>query len=363
MLHLTGRTDTGGLFRYVSQLCDALHQRGHTMAVAGQLYQTRELFTPKPWPWVEMPCHGGPMRLWQAHRILRNWLRDHPADLLHVHFRKPMILARMQARRQRPRTPILYTLHLSGIPIHGLWRWLSDFGDHAHVASVDARDWLIHEAGVDASCITVIPHGIEPSLYPITTPTMRDAARKHLNLAGEGPIALYVGRLEDPKNEDWLLDLAASRQVPGLQVIMVGTGPNESMVRARIGRDGLHNQVRVYPFGSPLIYYQAADALLLPSQIEGFSLVTMEAMCTGLPVLRTRTAGTTETILEGQTGRSTRIDHDDFLQHALSFLSNLSELRRMGERAAQHVREHLTYEKQLTATVDLYRRLIHEASR
>ncbi len=333
------------------------------MAVAGQLHETRELFVPKPWPWVQIPCHGGPIRLWQANRILHHWLRDHPADLLHVHFRKPMILARRLARNRKPRLPILYTLHLSGIPIHGLWRWLSDFGDHAHVASVDARDWLIHEAGVDASRITIIPHGLDPLLYPVTTPTMREAARKQLNLTSDGPIALYVGRLEDPKNEDWLLDLAASKQVPGMQVMLVGTGPNEAMVRARIEREGLQNQVRVYPFGSPLVYYQAADALLLPSQIEGFSLVTIEAMCTGLPVLRTRTAGTSETIIEGQTGRSTPIDHDAFLHEAVAFLSNQRELRRMGVLAAEHVRQHLTYEKQMSATMALYRRLIHESSR
>ena len=44
---------------------------------------------------------------------------------------------------------------------------------------------------------------------------------------------------------------------------------------------------------------------------EGFSLVCAEAMCTGLPVLRTRTAGTRELILEDQTGVSTPIGPSD----------------------------------------------------
>ncbi|NJL31449.1 MAG: glycosyltransferase family 4 protein [Phycisphaerales bacterium] len=332
-MHLTGRSDTGGLFRYVSQLCDALHRQGHHPAVAGQLYETRELFANKPWPWVEIPCRGGVVAMVRALQVLQRWVDDHPVDLLHVHFRKPMFMARRVAARQRPRLPILYTLHLSGIPIHGMWRWLSDFGDHAHVASVDARDWLIEAAGVQSDKITIIPHGIDPSAFPMTTPTLRAAAREQLQINTDGPVALYVGRLEDPKNENWLLDLAATRKVPGLQIMLAGTGPNEPAVRERISREGLQDTVKLFPFASPLPYYQAADALLLPSQIEGFSLVTIEAMSTGLPVLRTRTAGTTETIVEGVTGRSTDIEHDAFLHEALSMISNMTEMKRMGTQA------------------------------
>ncbi len=107
----------------------------------------------------------------------------------------------------------------------------------------------------------------------------------------------------------------------------------------------------------PLPLLQAADALLLPSQREGFSYACAEAMCTGVPVLRTQTSGTKELIIEGTTGRSTPIDRQAFLQAAIEFLSDKPSLQRMGIAAAEHIRRNFTFERQLTETLEMYKRL------
>jgi glycogen(starch) synthase len=112
----------------------------------------------------------------------------------------------------------------------------------------------------------------------------------------------------------------------------------------------------------PLPLYHAADALLLPSEREGFSLACAEGMCTGLAVLRTATSGTGELIVEGVTGRSTAINHDAFVDAAISFLSDKAALVRMGQAAAEHVRTNYTFARQVDQTVALYRRLIKSAS-
>ena len=51
-------------------------------------------------------------------------------------------------------------------------------------------------------------------------------------------------------------------------------------------------------------FYKAADAFVMNSQGRGepFGRVTIEAMAFGLPVLGTKAGGTTEVILEGETG-------------------------------------------------------------
>jgi UDP-glucose:(heptosyl)LPS alpha-1,3-glucosyltransferase len=117
---------------------------------------------------------------------------------------------------------------------------------------------------------------------------------------------------------------------------------------------------RVIPLGErpdPLPVYQASDALLLPSMREGFSLVTAEAMSVGVPVCRTRTAGSAELIVEGATGRTTDIDRDAFVRGATEFLSDPAGLRRMSGTAAAHVRERFTFDRQLHQTIELYYRL------
>jgi glycosyltransferase involved in cell wall biosynthesis len=157
-------------------------------------------------------------------------------------------------------------------------------------------------------------------------------------------------------NEEWINALAGVVR-EGVFVV-AGEGPHEGEVRARVRAEGLEGRVKVLGHVDPLGVYQAADVLLLPSEREGFSLVCAEAMSCGVPVLRTRTAGTTETVVEGVTGRSVEIDREAFLSAAGEMMTmDAGMLRGMGEAAAKHVRERLTFERQYEATVELYRRI------
>jgi len=357
ILHLTAGSDAGGLSRYIYDLCSAMHAAGHEVAVAGERGAWHELFAEAPWPWIDVPLKGGPLRLLAAGRRLQRFLAEHPVDVIHAHYRRATLVGRFLQRRHRP--PLLYTLHLSHMAVGGVRRAFTDFGDHTHVASVDARDWLVNRAGVDANRISVIPHGIHAERFPVVDEASRATARRGLNLPLDATVAAYVGRFDVPKNEQWLIDLAqrypAGRRAP--HILLVGQGPHEAELRQRIERSGLGDRVRLLPYRPPLAIYHAADALLLPSTREGFSLVCAEAMAAGIPVLRTRTSGTSELILENVTGRSTAVDREAFLAAAVEFLADVPSLRRMGEAAARHVRQHLTFQRQYERTLDLYRRL------
>jgi glycosyltransferase involved in cell wall biosynthesis len=354
ILHLTAGSDAGGLSRYILDLGTAMTAAGHTVTVAGERGAWHEVFERSVLPWVDVPLKGGPIALWSAARTLRRWMDDHPVDVLHVHYRRPALVARLLQRRHP--VPMLYTLHLSDIAVGGPRRWLTDFGDHTHAPSAHAVRWLTHTAGVVADRITLVPHGVDPARFPVPDAATRAAARRGLSIAPDQTVAAYVGRLDDPKNVDWLLDVAAA--LPAVRLVVAGEGPHEMPLRARIGRDRLTNVTLLAGRRDPLPVYHAADALLLPSDREGFSLVCAEAMSCGLPVLRTRTAGTSEMVVEQVTGRSTPIDRRAFVSAAVAFLSDREPLAVMGARAARHVGEHLTFHRQLHDTLALYRSLV-----
>jgi glycosyltransferase involved in cell wall biosynthesis len=353
ILHLTAGSDAGGLSRYTFDLCTAMHARGHHVAIAGERGAWHEMFRSAPFPWIDAPLKGGPLALLRARRILLEYLERNPADILHVHYRRPMLVAR--ALQKRFNIPILYTLHLSHMPMSFGRQFVSDFGDHAHAASEDGRDWLL-EVGIPPDRITVIPHGIDVEKFPLADHAGRRAAREALGIPTEARVAAYVGRLDYPKNENWLLDVAL--RMPALHLLVAGDGPNQPAFRARVARDQLESRVHLLGHRPALGVYHAADALLLPSLREGFSLVCAEAMCAGVPVLRTRTSGTRELIVENVTGRSVAIDHDAFVAAAVEFLSlDSAELRRMGAAGAALVRANFTFERQFADTLALYRRL------
>ena len=362
ILHVTNGSDAGGLSRYIYDLCMAMHEQGHSVAVAGQRGAWHWLFEKAPFQWIDIPAKGGPLSLMRSASVLREYVGSHPVDILHTHYRRGTLISRRLQKQMLPevRLPILYTLHLSHIAIGWPQRVFSDFGDRTHVASEQARKWLIDEAHIDAARIKLIPHGIDPAAFPLADAATRAAARASLGLKADDRVGVFVGRLDYPKNVEWILDIAeASRQsLPQLRLLLAGEGPHEASLKSAITARGLSERVRLLGHREPLPIYQAADALLLPSLREGFSLVTAEAMSVGVPVLRTNTSGTGELIVEGITGCSTPIDHDAFVAAAIKFLGDGDKLRTMGVAAAGHIREHLSFSLQLERTVAMYREFL-----
>lgn len=357
VLHLTAGSDAGGLSRYLVDLCTALRERGHFVTIAGERGAWHDVFERASLPWIDVPMKGGPIALWRTVRTLREWLAQNPVDLIHTHYRRPTLVARRLQRNGAP--PVLYTVHLSDLSLTGPRRWLTDFGDHTHVAADEAQDWVVQVGRMPRDKVTLIPHGIDPQRFPIADEATKAAAKAAMGFEAHVHVAAFVGRFDEPKNEDWMLDLAeASRErLPDVRFVLLGEGPHEAALRRRIGSSQLHDRVTLLPRQDPLTLYQAADALLLPSVREGFSLVCAEAMSVGVPVFRTRTAGTAQLIREGFTGRSVSIDRESFIAGAIEFLADRDSLRRMGSEAAKHVRESFTFERQVDQTLDLYARL------
>lgn len=360
ILHLTAGSDAGGLSRYLLDLCNALRQRGHEVTIAGEQGAWHDLFEQSDLPWLDLPMKGGPVAMWRARSALRDWMTAHPVDLIHTHYRRPTLVARRLQRRGAP--PVLYTVHLSDLSLVGPRRWLTDFGDHTHVASNEARDWVTCAGRVPAHRVTLIPHGIDPQRFPLADDATKASAKAALGFATHEHIASFIGRFDMPKNEQWILDLAeASREpAPDVRFVLLGEGPHEPALRRRIETMRLGGRVRLLPRQDPLPLYQASDALLLPSAREGFSLVCAEAMSVGVPVLRTRTAGTSQLTREGITGRSVAIDREAFIAGAIDFLGDCAALRRMGHAAAEHVRAHYRFDQQVDRTLELYRRLARD---
>ena len=358
ILHLTAHSEPGGLSRYICDLSLAMHRAGHDVRVAGNRGSGHRMFEGAPFRFIELPLDQGPLQMWRAARALRRELAQHPVDVIHSHYRRTNWIGRRLQNDRRP--PLLYTLHLSDMPI--TWRaWLSnDYGDHVHVPAAEGRRWAVQRAGVDPARISLIPHGIQVERFPVADAVARVAARRQFGLGDGDRVAAYVGRLDLPKNEDWLLDVAerSRESIPNLKVLVAGAGPHEADFRRAIAQRGL--ETRVIALGElddPLSVYQAADALLLPSQREGFSLATAEAMSVGVPVCRTRTAGGAELIVENVTGCTTAIEREAFVAGAIEFLRDGEALARMSPAAAAHIRQHFTFERQLQQTIELYRRL------
>ena len=116
---------------------------------------------------------------------------------------------------------------------------------------------------------------------------------------------LYVGRLMEHKGVLTLLDAAATD--PGVTVTLVGSGPLEAAVDARIAELGLTGRVTRRPPVPPdrvTALLHEHDVLVHASRRETFGMTVVEAVATQTPVLVARSAGPAETLagLDGRAG-------------------------------------------------------------
>ena len=357
ILHLTAGSDLGGVSRYLMDLSCAMIHQGHQITIAGELGKWHDAFIQAGIRWINAPLTSDLFSLRRAGRTLGRQLADDRFDIVHAHYRKSAIVGRQIAKQWH--VPLLFTLHLTDIPMGFPWRWLSDFGDHTHVPSQLAKEWLIQKARVSERQITIVEHGVDTDHYVQVTNELRSNARDQLNLPQDKTIGAYVGRFDVPKNHSWLVDLAVTckKLHPQVMILLAGDGPDAKKLSQAMQEQQIFQNMRVLSYRDPLMIYHAANALLLPSAAEGFSLSCCEAMSCGIPVLRTKTAGYQEQIIENITGRSVPVDHNIFISQAMSFLSDRFQLTQMGANAAAHVREHLRFDQQVTRTIELYRRL------
>lgn len=121
-----------------------------------------------------------------------------------------------------------------------------------------------------------------------------------------------VGRMTEPKRFDRLIRASARLKSKGydFELWLVGQGDLEDSLK-EMSRDlGLDNIVKFLGFQSPSYpFIKQADLFVSTSEVEGFSLVICEALCLGVPVISTRTAGPTEILANSKYGLL--CDHDD----------------------------------------------------
>jgi glycosyltransferase involved in cell wall biosynthesis len=159
------------------------------------------------------------------------------------------------------------------------------------------------EAGVPDGRLAMIPSGIADEEPPAVDPA---AVRTEFGFPSDSPLAIFVGRLAPQKGVDDLLaalDLLQHTE-PGLRALIVGDGQLRDRLEAKARAFTLENSVRFLGHREDVPrLIAAADVLVLPSYYEGLPNVVLEAMRFRKPVVATAAPGTTEVVVDGETGR------------------------------------------------------------
>lgn len=163
--------------------------------------------------------------------------------------------------------------------------------DRVVVLSEFMRQRVIGVHGISAGRIALVPGATDPRAFaPVRN---RRLVREALNLPIDRTILFTVRNLVPRMGLENLLSAVAALGTAhqGCTLVIGGEGPLRGTLEAGIRQRGLNDVVRLagfIPEAQLARYYQAADLVVMPSlQLEGFGLVTVEAIACGTPVLGT----------------------------------------------------------------------------
>ncbi len=150
-----------------------------------------------------------------------------------------------------------------------------------------------------AGAVSTIPNGVDHAAFA-PPPDGGAADRERLGLPPDAPVALFIGGDWSRKGLREAIDGVAG--APDWHLVVAGDGDRAEFVE-QARRAGAAERVRfVGKLADPRPAYWAADALVLPSGYEAFSLVTLEAAAAGLALVVSRINGTEELVEDGVNG-------------------------------------------------------------
>jgi glycosyltransferase involved in cell wall biosynthesis len=201
-----------------------------------------------------------------------------------------------------------------------------------------------------AAAVSVVPNGVDTEVFAPDA-EVRERVRAELGIDPGALVVLFVGGEWDRKGLRYAIEGVA--RAPAWCLVVVGGGDAERHA-ALAARAGAGSRVRfVGAVSSAAPYYPAADAFLLPTAYETFSLVTFEAAASGLPLLVSRASGVEEILVEGRNGWF--VDRDaGMIAERLEALED-EEVRRSYGRAAREDSARFGWDRAVEGYDRLYR--------
>jgi glycosyltransferase involved in cell wall biosynthesis len=149
----------------------------------------------------------------------------------------------------------------------------------------------------------VVFNAVDVERYPAAID--RDEVRARLGFGPGDHVMTMVGTFKRQKGHRYLVEAAARviPRYPRLHLLLVGDGTLADETRERIEASGLAGRVHLVGTRSDVPQLLAAsDSFVLPSLWEGLPVALVEAMASRLPVIATEVSGTSQVMVDGETG-------------------------------------------------------------
>ncbi len=378
VLYTLNSGQPGGMERHVLDLVTGMVSRGHQVFV-----------------W----CNEGPITKWYTQAgaevtvascvdldpryifALYKFLKLHKVDVIHGHELKVYANAQLAATLAGTKAKVFH-IHtpFSEWPISDFRKKLYSFFyprtlrrfNAVEIALTDSRKRVKMQTGIDEARLVVIPNAVDLERFTFSTQTRADYKKeiqKKYKLPAKFTFGL-ISRMTEEKGHKVLLEafyrFLDYKEVEreNVHLLLAGGGELEKLIKAQIAELGLTKHVTLtgrFDDSELVKLYVALDAFVFPSFAEGFGIVLIEAMASGLPIISSNLE-----VLE-EVGGSTMFAYFDVgnAQNLAEKMHNLYSkkdvLSTVGESARQRVQALYTLDKFTDAYESLYTKLLEAA--
>jgi glycosyltransferase involved in cell wall biosynthesis len=384
VLRVIARLNVGGPALHVAYLTAGLADRGYdTTLVAGTVGRGEESMAfvadskgVRVEVIDELHRNISPFRDARAIVRLARLIRRERPTILHTHTAKAGAVGRLAALLAGPSRPpiVVHTFH--GHVLRGYFNPLATRGFRVLetllarttttlvAVSPEVRDDLVRLRVAPASKFAVIRLGIELDQRVGNDATARAATRRLLGVGDEPFVVGWVGRMTAVKRTDVVVRVLSKLVERGVdaRLLLVGDGPDRDDLERYAHELGVIRRCLFLGYQEDVArWYNAIDALLLPSVNEGTPVSVIEALAAERPAVATAVGGTPDVVRDGVDGFLVDPADGDALAARLAELAGDPQRRaEMGAAGRERVLERYAVDRLVDDIDRLYRRLLAE---
>jgi glycosyltransferase involved in cell wall biosynthesis len=200
----------------------------------------------------------------------------------------------------------------------------------------------------------VIHNGLDISEYDRLAgrrEIIRREMRQSLELPPQAGLVTLVGELNERKGQQHVIESAPAvlEATADTHFLFVGEGDARERISRELAARGLESNVHLLGFRNDVPeIITASDLLILPSRVEGFGYVLVEAMAAGLPVMASRASSIVEVVDEGVTGLLHEVGENDLMAaHIIRLLNDPDLAAAMGRAGRIRVEKMFSLDRML----------------
>jgi 1,2-diacylglycerol 3-alpha-glucosyltransferase len=258
---------------------------------------------------------------------------------------------------------LLHYLHLPGI----VDRWAQKLAWRQCVRVFAQLDFvttptrtaaaLLKEAGLNKD---VMPISCGIDLERFSPNNDGSYLKRSFAIPNSKPVLLYVGRLDKEKRIDLILQaLPDILRVTSVHLVLAGTGTEKQKLEELTEKLGIQKAVTFtgfVPDKDLQNIYRIADLFVIACIVELQSIVTMEAMASGLPVVAVNAMALPELVHDGENGYLFSDGDSQMLaEKVIAILSNQAMRAQMSRRSLEIIKDH-----DINKTIEKYEAIYNE---